>query len=654
MSETSYKPFSPARALDRSLEIGLLLRRLVFPLVLLSGTLFLWVISLPQIDPTKMNDLGLVSVLPWTFIASLVLLAISFMITLHQKDSPPLVLFLHILLLIFIIHGTPQIVYGTVRYSWAWKHAGIIDYIQRNGSVDPTITNLNAYHNWPGFFALAAMYNTVAGISSSLAYAGWGPVFFNILDIGALYLLFTSLTTDRRLVWLGLWFYLLFSWVGQDYFSPQAFAYFLFLVCLAIVLRWFRHYAVAVQVNTSAAPRFPRVVGLYNWIANHSISERLPYPSANVRQRLFLAFLLITIFFVIASSHQLTPFMLLSALALLVIFQVTNQRYLPILMATITAVWIIYMAVGFLNGNLYWIVQSIGSLLDNLNSNVNLAVASPGQQFIAQVDRLLSAFVWVLGIAGLYRRYRSGRWDFVAILLSIAPIPMLALNSYGGEMIFRVYMFGLPFIVFLAAALFYPSLKTSPTIKTPLMSALLTFILIPGFLLSYYGKERMYYFSPNEIAAAQYVFTVAPKGALIVDGIWDWPRQYTHYEDYNYLSILLLPPDQRQAILQNPAKVLPGYLDVAAPGSVFTVPLADIAQPGSAAAATAGETNKMDYTAAYIVITRSQIAEAEMTGTLPNDWSGAIIRSLSHSPEFRVVYSNPDAVVIQFIDTLEH
>ncbi len=622
------------------------IQSILLPGFLWAGALLLWVIALPRINPRLMNDFGLVSVLPASYFAALGVLTISYIISVNRAEQHDFLFVLHVLLLIFILHGTPQIVYGTIRYSWAWKHVGIVDFIQRNGTVDPTITNLNAYHNWPGFFALMAMYNVLAGLPSSISYAGWGPVFFNLVDLGALLVIYRSLTSDRRLIWLGIWLYYLFSWIGQDYFSPQALSYFLYLVAVAIILRWFRQRQVTAQTTTNPHSVRQRLAGIYHKIVTHAIFENLPGDIPNAGQRIFIMGILILIFAAIASSHQLTPLMLISALAALVIFQITNQRFLPILMAIITAVWIVFMAVGFLQGNLYWIIQSIGSLLDNVNGNlVNLGVVSQGQQLIARIDRLMSAAVWGLGILGLYRKVRKGRWEVPVILLALAPFPMLAINSYGGEMLFRVYMFGLPFVAFLAASLFYPSESAGRTFKTPLFTLGISLLLIPGFLFSYYGKDRMYYFSPDEIAATQYLYSNAPKGALIFDGIWDWPRQYTHYENYNYVSLLLLPASQRDSILQNPVSALPGYMTRAAPGSVYTNLISSGNVPGSVQ----GGKPISVYPAAYFVITRSQIAEAEMTGTLPVDWSVIIIHELSQSNQFKIVFDNPDAIIFQYV-----
>lgn len=621
----------------------------LIPTLLLASASLLWLVSLPQIDPSAMTDMGLVSVLPVTFFAAMVVLTISFLIALHHRDTPELILFLHILLLILILHATPQIVYGTLRYSWAWKHLGIVDYIQRHGSVNPTIFNLNAYHNWPGFFALAAFFNQVAGVQSSVTYAGWGPFFFNLLDLGALIFILKSLSTDRRIVFLSAWFFYLFNWIGQDYFSPQAFAYFLYLIAFAILLKYFRMSNISSKLDIQKYLPNRFISKIYNTVIDRSIQDYSINNAANANQRVMLMAILVLIFIVIASSHQLTPMMLISGLVLLVLFQVTNQRYIPILMAIITTAWVIFMAVGFLDGNLGWIVKSIGSLLDNVNSNlINLNVASPGQQIIAKIDRLLSVIVWIFGFFGIYRRLRAGHWDLPAILLAISPIPILVTNAYGGEMLFRVYMFSLPFITFFMAGLFYPSIKSGTSFITPALVIGVTFLIIPGFLYSYYGKERMYYFAPDEVAAAQYVYDNAPQGSLIVDNTWDWPRQAIHYEWYSYFSLVKLPKDKMDQVMQDPAKTLYDLMGVSAPQAVAAYGSESGGQH-TAFSGAAGQNGLDVYPTAYLVITRSQMADAEMTGVLPAEWFSRIEDGLSHSSSFKIVYQSANAMVFQLV-----
>jgi hypothetical protein len=632
------------------IEGSFLWQAILRPLFLVSGAAALWALSLPGVDPRNMTDLGLVSVLPATYYAALALLTISFGLAVFQEATSTPILLLHMVLYIFMIHGTPQIVYGTLRYSWAWKHVGIIDYIQRHGAVDPTIGILNAYHNWPGFFALGALLTEASGFSSALSFAGWGPVFFNLIDLGALLLIFKALTDDRRLIWLSVWFFFLASWIGQDYFSPQAMTYFLYLVVLGIVLTWLRSKQMPARQSIKNWLRFDRVSGAVHSLLQRATPEAKTIASTTPAQRVGLMLVLIMIFFVIASSHQLTPLMLFSALSVLVIFQVTRERNLPILVAVITTAWIIYMTVGFLDANLAWVVQSIGSFGHNFNATlINLSKASAGQRFIAVMDRTLSASIWILAGLGLLRRLRSGSWDLPAMLLAVSPIPMLVLNSYGGEMLFRVYYFGLPFVAFFAASLLYPAMKNGHSWRTPVLTVGLSFFLLSSFLFAYYGKDRMYYFSPQEVAAANYLNQNAPKGALIVDGSWDWPLQYKNYEFYNYLSIASLSKNDRLKVMNDPVRVLSQWMDdiptqdnVVAGGQKVYIP-----------APPSGTGDNDDYPAAYLIITKSQEAHIEMTGLMPAGSFVKIEKTLEHSGRFKVVFSNQDATILKLIDPQE-
>jgi hypothetical protein len=73
-----------------------------------------------------------------------------------------------------------------------------------------------------------------------LQLAAWVPALSNLIYLVPLWLIFRALTTDRRLVWLGLFVFVFGNWVGQDYMSPQGFNILLYLTVLAILLTWFR------------------------------------------------------------------------------------------------------------------------------------------------------------------------------------------------------------------------------------------------------------------------------------------------------------------------------------------------------------------------------------------------------------------------------
>ena len=69
-----------------------------------------------------------------------------------------------------MIHGTAPLLFAEPRYAWTYKHIGVVQYINLHGALDASI---DIYHNWPGFFALAAWFGRIAGINTPLAYAAW-------------------------------------------------------------------------------------------------------------------------------------------------------------------------------------------------------------------------------------------------------------------------------------------------------------------------------------------------------------------------------------------------------------------------------------------------------------------------------------------------
>ncbi|HYU76851.1 MAG TPA: hypothetical protein VEL31_29640, partial [Ktedonobacteraceae bacterium] len=139
-----------------------------------------------------MNDLGMISTFPPSFIISLIILTVSFCLALRQPRVRTPLLLLHLLLLIFMLYGIENLVEEAPRFAVVYRHAGYTEYIMRTGSVDP---NLDAYFSWPGFFVLSALVTRIAGYHDILSYAGWAPVFFNLIYAGPLYMIFTSAST---------------------------------------------------------------------------------------------------------------------------------------------------------------------------------------------------------------------------------------------------------------------------------------------------------------------------------------------------------------------------------------------------------------------------------------------------------------------------
>lgn len=575
--------------------------------------LFLWAISLKGVDVRHMNDLGLASVFSPSIIIALLILTMSFCFALRQPEIRTSVLLLHLAILVFMLYGVTALVEEVPRFAVVYRWAGITDYISRTGSVDPTF---DPYFNWPGFFILSAFVTRISGYHDILSYAAWAPTFFNLIYLGPLYIIFTTATTDKRLVWLGLWFFSLTNWVGQDSFLPQALNFFLYLVTLAILLKWF---TIPSMVRSrkhrwQLVDHFPPVIQkLFGWLTAPD-TLRLP---AQPRQRAALLVILVLIFALIDFSHPLTPFFVLASVTALVVFRRCMPFWLPILMAIMTATWIIFMARPFLVGHVDLLLGSFGQVGDTVTSNFTdrLVPGSPEHHFITLVRVIMTGFIWVLALLGGFRRLFKGYQDVTFVLLTIAPFLLLVAQSYTGEMLLRVYLFSLPFMVFFAASLFYaaPTSATSRGVTAAVLS--ISLVLLVGFLFTRYGNERMDYMTTYEVKGVHYLYSIAPPNSLLLEGWYGAPLQFQDYEKYSIDSLDSVLPD---AVTTKNVDAIVQFIDSQKPPH------------------------------AYLIFTRSQKATADSAGVPPGTLD-QLEKAILTSGKFQLLYSNSDAQIFFYL-----
>jgi len=579
------------------------------PFLPLAAALALWAESLRRVELGSMTDLGLVSVLPVDYFLALALLTLGFFGALMGSREGERLPAAYAVALVAVLHATPAILYGTLRYPWAWKHVGIVDYVQRHGAVDPGIEQLTAYHDWPGFFSLGALVTEATGEQNALAIASWAPPFFELLFLAVVVLLARTFSGSRRVVWTTAWLFLVGNWVGQDYFAPQALAFFLYLLILAIGLRWFGR-----RANTVSLPRPLRPRSLAVVLRRADGARRRSQPG----HRVGLAALVVLASAAIVSSHQLTPLVLILAIAALARLRVVALPGLTLLLVVMTVAWIAFMARPFLEGNLYWIVDSIGSPSGNAQETlVNLEDASSGLAFVSNVDRALSAAIMVLAALGAVRRIRRGKLDVTALVLAAVPAALLFATSYGGEILFRIYFFALPFIALLGARAFFPSDRATDRLLPGIAAGCACALLLAASCIAYYGKERVHRFSDDEVSASLWLHTWAPAGSLIVSGSFDWPWAWKNYERYEYFAIDTEPASMRRRATREPVRLLEALMR-------------EHRRPG-----------------AFVVLTRSQEAQIDATGIMREGTLQRMERALERDSDFAAVYRGPHASIFR-------
>lgn len=582
----------------------------VLTAVSLAVAVGLWWVSLPLIVPEDLNDFGLVGILPWPFWAGLMLLQAGFAAGLYLWPRRRLVHLSGLAALVLMLHATPAIVYETLRYSWAWKHIGIIDYIQRHGEVDRTIQFLSAYHNWPGFFWIAAsladLFNL--GPTEIADWARFFPVLSNLAYIGFLALLFRRFTDNPQLVFAAIWVFICTSWVGQDYFSPQALAYGLYLLVLILCL----------------GPLMPATATGGWYLGRHLQGLRTAMTlgtstrtDATPLERNLAVGLLFVAILVMVASHQLTPLILVIALTGLSIVTPLSLGY-AILAGLMMLLWVMFPAAPFLKANLAGELDQLGRTVEGVAERlVDTRDVTIGTASVVWVGRALSAGVAVVGGLGGLRRLMWGKRDGVVFVLMCAPVLILGVTSYGGEAIFRIYFFCLPFFAFFCAAFFFPNARYAPGIKTFVCFGLLSLLFSIGFLFANNGKDRQYRFSQDEVEAAVWLYSHDTPSTLLVEVSRNYPSQFMNYEDFFYLPISEEPEASRNEFLLNPGKTL---------GDWFS------------------DTKWND---GYVIVTRSQLAHVEVSGILSADSLEKLVSDLLASPDLVQVYENQDVRIFR-------
>jgi len=240
--------------------------------------------------------------------------------------------------------------------------------------------------------------------------------------------------------------------------------------------------------------------------------------------------------FAIVAGHQLTPFALLATVAALVAVRRCSMPLLPVLLALLTAAWGVYAAQQFLSGNLYLLSRQVGNVDASLQSNVSArAQGSFDHRLIVDLRLAASLGLWLLAAAGALIRRRQGYRDWAMLAPAGAPFVLIGLQSYGGEVLLRVFLFGLPFMAFFAASALLGSGR--PSILRITGAPPLILLLVVLFFACRYGNERTDYFTPLEATAAQRFYELVPRGSVALAATQNLPWRYVYYDGYDYRGI---------------------------------------------------------------------------------------------------------------------
>ena len=567
--------------------------------------------SLRHVHLSHMNGLGLLSVLPHGAVAGVVILALAFVLGLALPRPHPLGLAAGLVALVICLDGVTTFIEPQPRFPTAFQIAGFIQYISSTGHATP---GLAAYFSWPGFFALVSMVTGAAGTHGLLGLMRVWPMLIDLACLPPFFLIMRNLRIPWRAQWVAGFLFTVGNWVGQDYLSPQSFNYVLYLVFLAILVNWFTQPRLSAtpHVIASGLTRLHRrIFGILR------PGELAPRP-ASTGQRAFLLAVLIAIFAMSTMSHQLTPFYLVGAATALVLVRRSTLPGLPVLLGVILIGWVSFAAVDYWSGHMSNIFGGFGNLGGNLTSSVGgrLMGSTSVHLLTLHAREGVAAVIVGMAILGLLRRRRKGFDDRVLIALFCMPILSIGLQSYGGEMALRIYLFLLPAACILAGCFFFadPKAGRANWRAIPVL-ALCAAILPVAFILVRYGNDAFEQIPTGEVAASNWIYSHDAQGARIQwlsssPTIDNTPEMPWSYRDIN--------------------KVL--YLPVQAP-----------LHPANVSGLVRGLRNSGPGT--YLIATRTQETYLEQAAGYPAGWGSRFNQLMRAEPGVRVAFTNSAATV---------
>ena len=507
------------------------LRDLMVRLAPLFGGLGAWAYGVSQIRPAAVGLWGLLAGANVWFLLGLAVLLAGGLLELARPEPRTWLLGAYLAGLIVAIYATIPILYTVPEYAWVYKHIGVVQALGTYGRVtDPS----NIYQQWPALFAAVASVSRASRVGP-LSFAAWGPLAFELADallLAGIFRLVTSrmMPGSRRIAWLALFLYEgLIAWVGQDYLSPQAFGYLLWLGIAAIFLRWLlapvpppgRHGAVGRARAYLAAGR------------------RAPPESAPAAQ--WVAFALIAVlYFAIVAAHQLTPYFGLAAVGSLVILGLLRHRWLLLLMLAV-------IAGGYLLSHYDLISQQFGGLFSGGNVLQNasgVGVYHAGAEATtAQIVRGLAIGMWLLALAAIACHWRTAGRVTAIGALAFSPFFIVLVQSYGGEAIYRVFMFSAPWCALLIAGMLA---RLRPVLRRSAAALACVAVLAAG-LQGLYGPVAVDAFTPAELTASLWLYAHAPHGSVLVLAADNLPGlESANYNDYN-MAVIPADPQEGQS-----------------------------------------------------------------------------------------------------------
>ena len=499
---------------------------LTLPLAALLIAVELWGWAVLTTDLDQLGPSGVVSVTGPAYWAAVVVVACVAGWALSNPVPHPVLMSAAAVALIVVVFGFTNAADSAPGFPTAWTHVGFIDYISRNGDV---AKGFDARFSWPGFFAAGAFVVELAGLPDAAPLIRWAPVLYDVLAIPALLVIGQALTGDRRTAWFGVLLYSGFNWFSQDYLSPQATVLLLYLATLVAML------ITAEPLAATQPGRWRRAV---------TRARRLPPrpPWLTPARALVFQALLIAVVTANVVSHQLTPVVTLGVLLAFTLTGSTRYREMWLVGGLVFLAWFSFGAEDFWRGHLSYVFGDVGKLGSTLGSSVGQRLrGNPVHGELQQVRLLWAAGSLGLAAVGLWLTRRSPR-AAMSLVLAFGPFGLLALQSYGGEVALRCFVYAQPALAPLAAVALLRGialLTTGLSSRLAMSAWLACVVAVAGVAVTVTrganaGFERV---TTSQVRVARVLLQAMPPGSRIGLLAEAGPLGLAHLTEYEPVSL---------------------------------------------------------------------------------------------------------------------
>lgn len=558
-------------------------------------SLALWLVAVLTTDLDRLGSLGLFDVVGPAYWLGLVVLVVVAVRQLRRAVPDPVVLSIVLIAAVVEMYGFINAADSGATQSVSYLHVGFVQYILDNHHVAHFY---DARFSWPAFFAAGGVLVEQGGTGTALTFLRPAPIVNVLLCLPGLWSIAKTVSGRDEIAWLSLLTFLSLDWYGQDYFSPQATVYVLYIGVLAMVLS---HAPTARQLVGRDAPWRHPLSGLTSTVARDG--------SASTRLVLGREAMLLLICSAVVVGHQLTPLNLLLILVVLVITGATRMRGLWLLVTLAFIAWFTFGASEYWRGNIGHIFSDIGKIGSTVNSAVgNRLVGDPIHAKLQTVRLAWSAGSVLVALVGLWR-LRSSTWFWTLVGLTLGPFSLVVVQSYGGEVALRCFLYAEPLLAPLVAMTVWWALSALPgrTRAVALGAALLlgfTMLTVTRGANAAFERGRS-----ADVAASRYLFAHVPPGA------------------------------ERESIGTLGSVGFAGYASVTTWTAVSLSP--EDCLPANVEPCV--ENSAPDF----LLVTPTMDNLGVLTGGLTPGWTGAVVRELVAKGLYKAVFTDRGDVVLQ-------